>query len=178
MGIDPRSSIFHPRPKLPSLNCLEAILKFWHIGCMGRASRRKRQRKNIPPAFVQAVTNSLWPAPPPAAGPMGPLSAAIIELIEPYEHEATTLKMYKTLVGLASLCWNIAIVPEAEREAQLAEAAHELTTSDDAAVQEVIQTLIWRKHSLFPHDKRIIVGCEATMTPSGYRVTVTSACTA
>jgi len=109
---------------------------------------------------------------------MAPLSAAIIELIEPYQHEAITLKMYKTLVGLASLSWNIATVPEAERGAQLAEAPHELTTSDDAAVQEVIQALIRRKHSLFPHDKRIIVGCEATMTPSGYRVTVTSACTA
>ncbi len=145
---------------------------------MGRASRRKHQRKNIPPAFVQAAINSLRPGPPPAAAPMGPLSAAIIELIEPYEHEATTLKMYKTLVGLASLCWNIATVPEAERDAQLAEAAHELATSDDAAVQEVIQALIRRKQSLFPHDKRIIVGCEATMTPSGYRVTVTSARTA
>jgi len=139
---------------------------------MGRASRRKHQRKNIPPAFVQAAINSQRPA------PMGPLSAAIIELIEPYEHEATTLKMYKTLVGLASLCWNIATVPEAERDAQLAEAAHELATSDDAAVQEVIQALIRRKQSLFPHDKRIIVGCEATMSPSGYRVTVTSARTA
>ena len=145
---------------------------------MGRASRRKQQRKNIPAAFVKAAANSLRPAPPPAAAPMGPLSAAIIELIEPYEHEATTLKMYKTLVGLASLSWNIATVPEAERGAQLAEAARELTTSDDAAVQEVIQALIRRKHSLFPHDKRIIVGCEATMTPSGYRVAVTSARTA
>ena len=145
---------------------------------MGRASRRKRQRKNVPPAFVQAAINSLRPALPPAAAPMAPLSAAIIELIEPYQHEAITLKMYKTLVGLASLSWNIATVPEAERGAQLAEAPHELTTSDDAAVQEVIQALIRRKHSLFPHDKRIIVGCEATMTPSGYRVTVTSACTA
>ena len=109
---------------------------------------------------------------------MAPLSEALIELIEPYQHEATTLKMYKTLVGLASLCWNIATVPEAERAAQLAEAAHELTTSNDAAVQEVIQTLIRRKNRLFPYDKRIIVGCEATMTPSGYRVTVTSARTA
>lgn len=145
---------------------------------MGKASRRKHQRKNIPPAFVQAAINSPWPAPPPAAAPVAPLSEALIELIEPYEHEATTLKMYKTLVGLASLSWNIATVPEAEREAQLAEAAHELTTSDDAAVQEVIQTLIRRKNSLFPHDKRIIVGCEASMSPSGYRVMVTSARTA
>jgi len=101
-----------------------------------------------------------------------------MELVEPYEHEATTLKMYKTLVGFASLCWNIATVPEAERPAQLAAAARELATSDDPAVQQVMQTLISRKNSLFPHDKRIIVGCEASMTPSGYRVTVTSARTA
>jgi len=106
---------------------------------------------------------------------MGPLSEALVELIEPYRHEATTLRMYKILVGLATLGWNLASVPEAERETQIAEAVHELDTSDGVAVQELIQTLSRRKNSLFPHDKRLIVGCEVTTRPEGYHIMVTSA---
>jgi hypothetical protein len=106
---------------------------------------------------------------------MGPLSAAIIQLIEPYRHEATTLRMYKVLVSLASLGWNLASVPEAEREKQLTESLLELDTADSVAVHEIIQTLSRRKNSLFPHDKRLVVGSEVTMTPNGYHVMVTSA---
>jgi len=86
--------------------------------------------------------------------------------------------MYKVLVGIASLGWNLASVPEAERETQIAEAVHQMDTLDGVAVQELIQTLSRRKNSLFPHDKRLIVGCEVTTTPNGYHVTVTSARTA
>ena len=118
------------------------------------------------------------PASPLAAVPRRPLSEALIELIEPYRHEATTVGMYKVLVGLAVLGWNLASVPEAERETQIAEAVHELDTLDGVAVQEMIQALSLRKNSLFPHDERLIVGCEVAMTPNGYHVTVTSARTA
>ena len=155
---------------------IESILKFWHRVFMGKASRRKHQRRQGRAAwFVHATTDNDQLASSHASPPNTALSTAIMQLVEPYESEATTLKMYKTLIGLASLCWNIATVPEAERDAHLAQAAQELTFSDDEALKEVIQSLIRRKISLFPHDNRVIVGCEATMTPSGYRVTVTSA---
>lgn len=142
---------------------------------MGKTSRRKQQRKSNPPALVQAATNSLRPAPPKAAAPLGPLSAAIIEIIEPYKHAADTLETYKALAGLATLAWNLTLMPEAEREARIADAARELKPSDGVDVQEVIQALCWRKNSLFPHDKRVIVGCDVTTGPNGYRVIVTFA---
>jgi hypothetical protein len=106
---------------------------------------------------------------------MGPLSAAIIEIIEPYKHAADTLGSYKALAGLATLAWNLTLMPEAEREARIADAALELKPSNGVDVQEVIQVLSRRKDSLFPHDKRVIVGCDVTMGPNGYRVMVTSA---
>jgi len=142
---------------------------------MGKASRRKHQRKNLDPAFVQAVTNAKRPSRLPVAAPLGPLSAAIIEIIEPYKHATDTLGDYKALAGLATLAWNLALMPEAERESRITAAARELKPSNGVDVREVIQVLSRRKDSLFPHDKRVIVGCDVTMGPNGYRVVVTSA---
>jgi hypothetical protein len=106
---------------------------------------------------------------------MGPLSAAIVNIIEPYSHAVDTLRDYKALARLATLAWNLALMPEAEREGRIAEAARELKPSDGVDVQQVIQVLSRRKNSLFPHDKRVIVGCDVTMGPNGYHVIVTSA---
>jgi hypothetical protein len=130
------------------------------------------------PEIVRAAINSLPPVSPPATVTRKPLSAAIIELIKPYEHEATDLRMYTVLVKLAALAWNLASLPEAEREGPIGEAADRMETLDGVAVRKVILTLSRRKNSLFPHDRRLVLGSEVTMKPNGYHVMVTSARTA
>jgi len=129
-------------------------------------------------ASVDALGTARLATSHPAAPPRSPLSEALVELIEPYRQEATNLHAYKVLIGLATLGWNLASVPEAEREKQLTEALHELDTADSVAVHEIVQTLSRRKNSLFPQDRRLIVNCQVTATPDGYHVTVASASTA
>jgi len=173
------SSIFHYRssaPNLSSLKYIETILKFWQNFSMGKASKRNQQRQmGGAHAFAKVPTRSLRPASPHASPPKTALSAAIIQLIEPYEHEATTFRMYTVLVKLATVAWNLTALAEAEREAQIAEIVHKFETLDGVAVQEIIQTLSQRKNILFPHEKRLILDCQPTMTPNGYRVIATSA---
>jgi hypothetical protein len=83
--------------------------------------------------------------------------------------------MYTLLVKLATVAWNLTALAQAERDAQIAEIVHKFETLDGVAVQEIIQTLSRRKNILFPHEKRLILDCQPTMTPNGYRVIATSA---
>jgi len=43
------------------------------------------------------------------------LSAALIELCEPFEPENLSTKEFENLIALAAVAWNIAVLPKEER---------------------------------------------------------------
>jgi hypothetical protein len=138
---------------------------------MGKASRRKRERIHGSIESVEAIR--LTPSSSMAQAKL-PLSAALIDIIEPYSAEATTLNAYSVLIKLASLGWNLTLIPQTERKKALADLVEQIAPSDSDAVHEVVESLRQRKEILFPYDTRWVVSTNVTMAPNGYHVEVAS----
>jgi hypothetical protein len=142
---------------------------------MGRASRRKRQRdRRAGFAAMSGSPTHATPRPRKAPPRLGPLSGALGQLIEPYRHEADSLDSFKALVGIGALAWNLAPLPELERDKHFADGLRKLDVPDPEMLRSLIQDLIRRKQRLFPHDQRMIVGYEITLTPAGPHLMVAS----
>lgn len=142
---------------------------------MGKASRGKRDRfgretERRPPTALETLAGSRS-----SARERGKLSGALVALIAPYRDEVHDLAGYQLLVSIAVIAWNLATLPEEERDAALLQAAGELDVSGRAALQDTVAEFILRKHRLFPDDRRMIVSYEVTETDGAYHVIVASA---
>lgn len=127
---------------------------------MGKASRNKS------PQFRVAPSSGLLP-----------MSAALIELVEPLRHDELPLKGYQLLITLGAFAWNLSLFPSAERKTKmqayfkiekdyslsfneiLALASDEEITEEPNESMNLIQALkalIHRKERLFPEDRRFV----------------------
>jgi hypothetical protein len=127
------------------------------------------------------------------------LSAALIELCEPFEPENLSTKEFEKLIVLAAVAWNIAVLPTEERLEKLTsfvdempemrqELEHEIDTvlhndSKDTdffsppatTTLHFIGAMIQRKDELFPTDNRLIIDFNVKDSPEGPHLTVSSA---
>jgi len=125
------------------------------------------------------------------------LSAALIELCEPFEPDILSTKELENLITLAAVAWNIAVLPKEERLERLTafietmpnmkvELESEIDTvlNDDSKVTDFapattmlhfIGAMIQRKDELFPNDDRIVVNYNVKDNPEGPYLTVSSA---
>jgi hypothetical protein len=125
------------------------------------------------------------------------LSAALIELCEPFEPDILSTKELENLIALAAVAWNIAVLPKDERlerltafietmpnmkeklESEIDTVLHDDSKNTDFApattMLHFIGAMIQRKDELFPNDDRIVVNYNLKDNPEGPYLTVSSA---
>jgi hypothetical protein len=125
------------------------------------------------------------------------LSAALIELCEPFEPENMTTKEFEKLIVLAGIAWTIAVLPKDERlekltsfvdtmpqireelESEIETVMHDDSKDTDFApattMLHFIGAMIQRKDELFPNDNRIVLNYSVKDGPEGPTLTVSSA---
>jgi phage gp29-like protein len=125
------------------------------------------------------------------------LSAALIELCEPFEPDILSTKQFENLIALAAVAWNIAVLPKEERlerltafietmpnmkeelESEIDTVLHDDSKNTDFApattMLHFIGAMIQRKEELFPNDDRIVVNFNVKDNPEGPYLTVSSA---
>lgn len=119
---------------------------------MGKASRHKQERHNRlginRPEWNQATRHY--------GGEK--ISASLVELVDPYVDDETTLDELRFLVAAGAIAWNLANATEPERLQKLEESAASLDDDGRQLFESLIQELIDRKLDMFPYDARIITG--------------------
>jgi hypothetical protein len=128
---------------------------------MGKASRNKQLKKNASLAQKKYGIK---------------LSEALLVLCEPYKIANITNTQYERLVEIGAAAWNMANLPESDRQheflklARRAPELHDVSESelirimsklpDDAdnylVMLTMLSSMIGRKLELFPHDDRIV----------------------
>jgi hypothetical protein len=125
------------------------------------------------------------------------LSAALIELCEPFEPQNLSTKEFESLIGLVTVAWNIAVLPAHERLEKLAAFVEEMPEMREELENEIdtvlhdeskdtdfapattmlhfIGAMIQRKDELYPNDNRLILEFNVKDSPEGPHLTVSSA---
>jgi len=125
------------------------------------------------------------------------LSAALIELCEPFEPENLSTKEFENLIALAAVAWNIAVLPKEERLEKLTafietmpNMKEELESEIDAVLHDdskdtdfapattmlhFVGAMIQRKDELFPNDNRLVLNYSVKDSSEGPHLTVSSA---
>ncbi len=125
------------------------------------------------------------------------LSAALIELCEPFEPENLSTNEFEKLIALAAVAWNIAVLPKEERLEKLTAFVEEMPKMREELESEIdtvlhddskdtdfapattmlhfIGAMIQRKDEQFPNDNRFILDFNVKDNPEGPYLTVSSA---
>lgn len=126
--------------------------------------RRRRQlgKKTSRSSFLPRDTAIFYD--PPGAAKM---SEALLDFVEPYREMAATEDALRKLLTIASVAWNAALVPPAEREALLRSTEDRLPPDLRADYRAILEPLILRKQEHFSDNTRSIVDFELTMEQAG-----------
>jgi hypothetical protein len=146
---------------------------------MGKASRNKRAKRQ------QAANLEKYGG--------VKLSAALIDISEPYDFDDLSLDDYKKLIMMAIAAWNIANQPKEKRAERMLGFLEkmpglkdELEVDLEAIINEqkeppasivmlqMLTTLMRRKEKLYPNDDRIVTDFELTETATDRHLSVSS----
>ena len=137
---------------------------------MGQRSDQRRRQEVAPVAEMGSPSEGLIVNPPN----MEKLSDALLDLLAPFLSEEPNLHEIRNAIGIASLSWNLALLPAARRPAELrrileaydtvappGEAQFWLADAADASslradFKELVTRLVARKLKLYPHEQRPI----------------------
>lgn len=130
---------------------------------MGRASRLKRERqlhlRELPPHLQGQVEKGELQL-RRGDSPNPKISAALIELIQPYLKGNEPIEVYRSAVSIAALAWNLADLEPGQVELELARLSAEIGKEQADLMDSCLQDMMARKRQLFPHDKRLVAHWE------------------
>lgn len=127
-----------------------------------RQEKAKKARLQGPP--IEVILN-------PAGVKM---SEVLMEFANPDEETLGDAKRLETLLAVASVAWNAALLPPEERDKFLLDAQKRAPAGTGESFLAVILPLIRRKEALFPTIRRGIIDFTVTMHPTGPYVQVIS----
>lgn len=130
---------------------------------MGKASRLKRERQlrlGKPPVLLLEQVEKRELQLRRAERPRQKLSAALIELVQPYLEGGEPIKVYRSAVAIAALAWNLADLEPAKVEAEIARLSAEIGKDQAEMMDSCLREMMARKRRLFPHDKRMVAHWE------------------
>jgi hypothetical protein len=102
------------------------------------------------------------------------MSEVLMEFVEPYDDQWTTEEQLKKLLILAVIAWNAAIYSGSEREQFIQDMVKAVPPELRPEMRAIVEEMIQRKLSYFAGNRRMIVDCQVTMTPTGPHVVVMS----
>lgn len=92
------------------------------------------------------------------------MSAVLEAFVEPYLPETRTYEEQHMLFSMAVVAWNLALFPEANRQAELEKFLQLLSKPNDSSVRqemkELLEEMVERKQLFFADNKRHIVSFE------------------
>ncbi|MBI2927092.1 MAG: hypothetical protein HYY24_15460 [Verrucomicrobia bacterium] len=137
---------------------------------MGRASRQKQKHppEPTPAERLRRRAGEIFPGEKTlvVSTPEGlpKMSDVLIEFAQPLLAEARTESEYRGAFALASVAWNLALMPFLKRLKRLGE----LVKRADRAAADIALDLIRRKHELFADDKRWVLDFEISSRRGGW----------
>ncbi len=123
-----------------------------------RRLRKKARRESFVPAGTTLVYD------PPG---MAKMSEVLWDFVDPYLESAATEDALRKLLTVASVAWNAALLPPAEREEMIRKSGAVLPADMREDYQAILEPLIARKQGHFAGNQRAIVSFELTMEPAG-----------
>ena len=124
-------------------------------------SRREKAFNNFEQKFQQKeIANSLTEI---VKNPQGEvkMSDVLEEFVEPYLPEANSLEQQRILFDMGTIAWNLAIMPEHQRQPAISELFDDLMKDKKATVKRdfnnLMDEMIARKLELFPNNRRYIL---------------------
>ncbi len=121
------------------------------------------------------------------------LSAALIDICEPYDFDDLSLDDYKKLIMMGIAAWNIANQPKEKRAERMLGFLEKMPGLKDElemdleaiineqkelpasmAILQMLTTLMWRKEELYPNDDRIVTDYKLTETATKRHLSVSS----
>lgn len=108
------------------------------------------------------------------------MSDVLSAFVEPYEdkEEEMSLNQRQSLLGIAVIAWNLALLPKDQRKAALKEIIRELLKGEDPLFQremrEIINEMVARKDQFFADNQRYIVNYQLRDLGTEFHLTVAS----
>jgi hypothetical protein len=104
------------------------------------------------------------------------MSEVILDFIKPYTEHARTDNAYESLLVLAMIAWNVAMLPESDRKAMIdrAVASLNLPSAERKELEALMVDMVERKNKHFADRRRVITGHQLTKTKNGFDLSVAS----
>lgn len=139
---------------------------------MGKASRRKRERREEASSFIDRLRNGGAIVPENMrlvrGNGINKISVALSDLIEPYVAHDLTIEEFRSIVGVGTFAWNLAVRPDLmSRDRPRRTPEDGVVNETELFVDDLIDKLRERKLQLFPDDQRLIMDTQVYTQPDG-----------